>query len=386
MNIYLLMGRRRGFPGSRCWRQLETFVEQGYAGATLAQIGARLKVSPAAVLRHEPSKKALFLAAMRQVEADLLPLEFLKELDGSEDPRPILRRVGEVLIPFLEERIRGVVARWIYFKTIPGVGRMPLPFDPKQRPTPPQKNLQFLQSYLGRASRHGRVRVRDARAAALAFLALHSYVFMQQVMEVLESPLPVEDYLDTVIDVWTQESSPIEGQPMKRKGLFLLVLLGLAVLAAGGAMPLAAGPGETAGAVWRDQAGRRGQVLLGGRVAGPGRQGSAVAAGQPIVELETDLIDLQIQQQDSRVAGEAALARSSRAARREIARAPRQNAERNGRLASLKGGIVGQEAYDAAATQATTTAETFEARAGSPPRTSPPPGPRSKRKSGSSDI
>ena len=41
------------------------------------------------------------------------------------------------------------------------------------------------------------------RAAALAFLAtLHSYVFMQQVMEILEEPLPVEDYLDTVVDVW----------------------------------------------------------------------------------------------------------------------------------------------------------------------------------------
>lgn len=183
----------------------ETFVGQGYAGATLAQIGARLKVSPAAVLRHEPTKKALFVAAMGEAETDFLPLEFLEQLQGDEDPRPILRKVGEVLIPFLEERIRGLVARWVYFKTIPGIGKMPLPFDPKQRPTPPQKNLQFLQSYLGRASRHGRVRVRDARAAALAFLAtLHSYVFMQQVMEVLESPLPVEDYLDTVIDVWTR--------------------------------------------------------------------------------------------------------------------------------------------------------------------------------------
>ncbi len=199
----------------------ETFVEHGYAGATLAQIGSRLAVSPAALLRHAPTKKALFLAAMGQVETDLLPLEFLEELEGSEDPLPVLRRVGQVFIPFLEARIREVVARWVYFKRapegafkmapegafkdVPGVGKVPLPFDPKRHPTPPRKNLGFLESYLDRAARHGRVRVRDSRAAALAFLAtLHSYVFMQQVMEVLEKPLPVDEYLDTVIDIWAR--------------------------------------------------------------------------------------------------------------------------------------------------------------------------------------
>ena len=56
-----------------------------------------------------------------------------------------------------------------------------------------------------RAGRHGRVRVKDYRAAALAFLAtLHSYVFMQQVMEILEEPLALESYLDTVIEVWAR--------------------------------------------------------------------------------------------------------------------------------------------------------------------------------------
>ena len=183
----------------------ETFVERGYAGATLAQIGSRLEISPAALLRHAPTKKALFLAAMGQVETDLLPLEFLEELDGSEDPLPVLRRIGQVFIPFLEGRIRELLARWVYFKMVPGVGKMPLPFDPKRHPTPPRQNLRFLENYLDRAARHGRVRIRDSRAAALAFLAtLHSYVFMQQVMEVLESPLPMDEYLDTVIDIWAR--------------------------------------------------------------------------------------------------------------------------------------------------------------------------------------
>jgi AcrR family transcriptional regulator len=183
----------------------EAFVERGYEGATLADIGSRLAVSPAAVLRHAPTKKALFLAAMGPREPEMLPLEFLQTMDGSEDPRPILRRVGETLIPFLEERIREVVARWVYFKTVPGIGKMPLPFDPKRRPTPPQKNLRFLEDYLRRAGRHGRVRIRDYRAASLAFLAtLHSYVFLQHVMEVLEEPLPLAEYLDAVLDIWTR--------------------------------------------------------------------------------------------------------------------------------------------------------------------------------------
>jgi AcrR family transcriptional regulator len=196
----------------------ETFVEHGFAGTTLAQIGSRLSVSPAALLRHAPTKEALFLAAMGQPDADdFLPLEFLEKCDGTEDPRKVLRRVGEVFIPFLEKRIRGLVARWVYFKKIQGVGKVPLPFDPSQRPTPPQKNFRFLESYLRRAARRGRVRVKDPRAAAMAFLAtLHSYVFMQQVMEILEEPLAVEDYLDTVIDVWAQGIVPTPRGKNKR--------------------------------------------------------------------------------------------------------------------------------------------------------------------------
>jgi AcrR family transcriptional regulator len=200
----------------------ETFVEHGFAGTTLAQIGSRLAVSPAALLRHAPTKEALFVAAMGRPDADdLLPFEFLEQYDGTEDPRKVLRRVGEVFIPFLETRIRALVARWVYFKRAPegafktapagafknvrGVGRIPLPFDPSQRPTPPQKNFRLLERYLRRAGRQGRIRVKDYRAAALAFLAtLHSYVFMQQVMEILEEPLALESYLDTVVEVWAR--------------------------------------------------------------------------------------------------------------------------------------------------------------------------------------
>jgi HlyD family secretion protein len=104
--------------------------------------------------------------------------------------------------------------------------------------------------------------------------------------------------------------------------------------------------------------------LLGGRVAKVlVDEGSQVAADQPIVQFETDLIDLQIQQQESRIAQSLAyLAKTVRGPRAEEiarARAIAENAERERRrLESLRQtGIVGQEAYDTAATQAKTAAE-----------------------------
>lgn len=183
----------------------ETFVERGYEGARLSDIAARLGVSPAALLRHAPTKRDLFLACMGEAETEAMPFEFLGKLDGTEDPKRVLRQAAEALVPFLEAKMRQTVARWVYFKTVAGVGRLPLPFDPAQRPTPPQKNLKYLEDYLRRAARRGRVRLRDPQAGALAFLAtIHSYVFLQHVMEILEEPMPLEKYLDTVLDIWTR--------------------------------------------------------------------------------------------------------------------------------------------------------------------------------------
>jgi AcrR family transcriptional regulator len=183
----------------------ETFVERGFEGATLSEIGGRIGVSAAALLRHAPNKRELFLACMGTAQPEPMPLEFLRELDGSEDPRRVLRRAGDTMVPFLEAKMAQIVSRWVYFKRVPGVGRMPVPFDPQARPTPPQKNLRYLEDYMRRAVKKGRLQVADPRAAALAFLAtLHSYVFLQHVMDVLEKPMPLDVYLDTVLDVWTR--------------------------------------------------------------------------------------------------------------------------------------------------------------------------------------
>jgi len=184
----------------------ETFVDSGYEGTTLAAIASKVGVSPAALLRHARTKRDLFVACMGSGEKDdLLPLAFLEEASGEEDPTGVLRRVAETMVPFLEEKLRGTVARFVYFKTVSGVGKVPLPFDPGLRPTPPQRNLKLLEAYFLRARRHGRLRVSNPRAAALSFLAtIHSYVFMQAVMQVMEKPLPLSEYIDTVLEVWTR--------------------------------------------------------------------------------------------------------------------------------------------------------------------------------------
>ncbi|HEY3203568.1 MAG TPA: TetR/AcrR family transcriptional regulator [Thermoanaerobaculia bacterium] len=205
----------------------EAFVDGGYAGTTLADIASRLGVSPAAILRHAPTKQALFAAAMGQSpEPELTPLQFLEDCDGSEDPRDVLRRVALAMIPFLESKLRESVARWIYFKKVPGVGHIPLPFDPQARSTAPQKNLRFLEDYMRRALRKGRLRKLDPGAAAMAFLAtVHSFVFLQHVMQIPEEPMPQQTYVDTVLDVWTRGAfrsvsgvrSPDSGSGGKRR-------------------------------------------------------------------------------------------------------------------------------------------------------------------------
>jgi multidrug resistance efflux pump len=104
--------------------------------------------------------------------------------------------------------------------------------------------------------------------------------------------------------------------------------------------------------------------LLGGRVAKVlVEEGALVAAGQPVVQFETDLIDLQIQQQRSKIElAQANLTKALRGPRVEqigSARASAENAERE-RLRQkglLEKGVTAQQQYDAAATLAKTTRE-----------------------------
>jgi len=155
---------------------------------------------------------------------------------------------------------------------------------------------------------------------------------------------------------------------VKRRRL-LVVLLVLAAAAGAGAWAFRANrkpkPLVFSGAVEARDVGVG--SLTGGRVARVlVEEGSRVTAGQPIVELETHLIDLQILEQRAKVAqARANLTKAQRGPRIEEiarARAEAENAERERvrQKALLDTGIAGQQQYDAAATQARTARETYD--------------------------
>lgn len=194
----------------------EAFAERGYDGATLATIAARVGVSPAALLRHAPTKQELFEAAFAADGGGGLrvPLEFLATVDAAaEDPARVLRRIGERFVPFFEGVVGQTVALWLRSNAlaIDAPERLPLLFDRARRPTPPQRALALVENYLRRAARAGRLRVKDPRATAVALLgALIAYVMLHRVARALEPPLPLARYLDAQIDVWLAGLAPRE--------------------------------------------------------------------------------------------------------------------------------------------------------------------------------
>ena len=106
--------------------------------------------------------------------------------------------------------------------------------------------------------------------------------------------------------------------------------------------------------------------LVGGRVARVHvEEGATVAAGDPIVSFETDLVEFQIREQEGRVASARAnLTKAERGPRVEDiarARAEAANAERERQRLQglLEKGVIGQQQYDDAATKARTAAETL---------------------------
>lgn len=182
------------------------FSERGYDGATLASIAARLRLSPAALLRHAANKAALFAAAMANRDTDLkLPAQFLSTVPDDADPRPVLRRLATGFVPFAEARLGEAIALWMS-------GRSPLDGGPRagqallrHLPAQPRRGLAMVEAYFRRATRAGVLDMRDPRAAALGFMgALHAYVFLHRVLRIFDPPLPLDRYLDTLLDVWTR--------------------------------------------------------------------------------------------------------------------------------------------------------------------------------------
>src|SRR6266545_1918692 len=91
----------------------EAFAERGFDGTTLADISARVGLSPSALLRHAPTKEALFAAAMSAPADELPPIEFVSRATGREDPADVLKRLALAIVPFLESKLGENIAPWL---------------------------------------------------------------------------------------------------------------------------------------------------------------------------------------------------------------------------------------------------------------------------------
>ena len=184
----------------------EAFGERGYDGTTLADIAGRVGVSPAALLRHAAGKRELFEAAMAPTAADdPFPLEFLRDADPAGDPRPVLRKLAHTAIPFLERQMGANIARWLFAKSDAEAAQA-RDFAAKLRgqSSPPRRVFGLLEDYLRRARAAGRVQVADPASAALAFMGtMNAYIFFHRILQMVDPPIRVETYVDTVIEVFT---------------------------------------------------------------------------------------------------------------------------------------------------------------------------------------
>ena len=190
------------------------FAERGFEGTTLADIGARLGVSPAALLRHAPSKEALFQLAMEPETGEALPTDFLASVAANADPLEVLRRLAHQFIPYIEQKMGENIARFLRPRSEEEARTIRLPFDPRKKSAPPLRAIRALETYLRRAREAGSLSVRNPRAAALAFLgSLQSYVFLHRVLHI-DPPVPLQGYLDTVLDIW--KNGAIRGNGPKR--------------------------------------------------------------------------------------------------------------------------------------------------------------------------
>ncbi|HEV2720442.1 MAG TPA: TetR/AcrR family transcriptional regulator [Thermoanaerobaculia bacterium] len=180
----------------------KVFATKGYDATTLADIAGELGVTPAALLRYARSKQALFAAAMRTRHVEMPPaIIHLQATGGAEDPRIVLRRLAEEFVPFVSKTIAENLAIYMHRRSQTS---LVLPFDVRDDESPPRRGLAIVTDYFRRAAEAGVLRVKDPRASALLFMgSLQSYVLLHQVFNVASKPYPLDDYIDALLDLWT---------------------------------------------------------------------------------------------------------------------------------------------------------------------------------------
>ena len=179
------------------------FSTRGFDGATLADIGAELGVTPAAILRHVDSKQALFAEAMSTGEHIQPPAAVLELLfvDAASDPRVVLRRIAMEVIPFITRIISSRIV--VAMRENSRRTSFELPFDPAGD-SPPKAALALLSSYFARATQAGAMHVLDPHASAILFIgSLQGYILFHEVLKV-RPVYPLDKYIDALIDLWTE--------------------------------------------------------------------------------------------------------------------------------------------------------------------------------------
>jgi AcrR family transcriptional regulator len=157
-----------------------------------------LGVSAAALLRHAPSKKALFALAMEsEIVGEPLPADFLASVSISEDPARVLRRLALEFIPFIEQKMGENIARFLRARTEEEARTIRIPSIPERR-APPVRVIRALEQHF-RARRRGRL-LRH-RGPALAFL-VRSSPTSSSIACCASSADSLDAYLDTVPDIW----------------------------------------------------------------------------------------------------------------------------------------------------------------------------------------
>lgn len=177
------------------------FIRKGFAATTLADIGRELDVTPAALLRHARSKQALFDDAMRMGETVVpnVVLE-LRQVDPSSDPREVLRRVATEMIPFFIHKLQENIGVYVHSRSLSVT--VPIEADGN---TPAARALAVFENYFRRAREAGRIsRKIEPRAAAHLFVgSLQSYVLVNYVIKAEAKPFPIDRYIDSLMQLWT---------------------------------------------------------------------------------------------------------------------------------------------------------------------------------------
>ena len=178
------------------------FTARGFAATTLADVAAAIEVTPAAILRYFPSKQDLFAAAMSARGIEVPPfVDELARADPAGDPRVVLRRFAEQMVPFMSTIIRSAIA--VQMHAASAQTTVVVPFDTRAEETPPRKGIRIVTQYFRRAMNAGVIRRGDPRADALLFVGqLQSYVFIHQVLAI-EPAYPLDRYLDALIALWS---------------------------------------------------------------------------------------------------------------------------------------------------------------------------------------